>query len=63
MGALTRCLGASLCPSFGVQALEVVLVVVDKGHGTGKGPVAGLLGDEAVHLLGHPAVTGVALGA
>ena len=36
--------------------------VVDEGHGLGQRPVPGDLGDGPVHLLGHPAVRGVALG-
>ena len=36
--------------------------VVDVAHHLGHGVVAGLLGDEAVHLLGHDPVGGVALG-
>jgi hypothetical protein len=42
--------------ALGGQALEVVGGVVDVAHRRRHGPVARLIGDEAVHLLAHPAV-------
>ena len=52
-----------LGPALGVEALEAGLgAVVDVAHHLGHGVVAGLLGDEPVHLLGHPPVGRVALG-
>ncbi len=48
--------------ALGVEALEAGLGrVVDVAHHLGHGVVAGLLGDEPVHLLGDGPVGGVAL--
>ena len=47
------------CPPHGAptsQPFEVLGAEVDVRHGLGQQPVPGLLGDEPVHLLGHPAV-------
>ena len=55
---LTAGFGAAL----GVESLEGGLGrVVDVAHRLGHGAVARLLGDEAVHLLAHHPVGGVAL--
>src|SRR3546814_12944501 len=54
---------AGLGGTFGIEALEGGLGgVIDEAHALGDGPVAGLLGDQAVHLLGATAVRRVPLG-
>ena len=57
-------LAPGLRPSLGVEALEAGLGrVVDEAHRLGDGVVAGLVGDEPVHLLAHDPVGRVALRA
>src|SRR3546814_3012387 len=54
-------LAAGLGAALGVEALERRLRgVVDEAHGLGDGVVAGLVGDEPVHLLADDAIGGVA---
>ena len=52
---------ATFGPALGFEALEVARPVVDEGHRLGERPVPGDLRNGPVHLLGHPAVRGMAL--
>ena len=52
---------ALIGPALGVQTPQVGVGVVHEAHHLGERAVARSLGDQAMHLLGDPAIRGVAL--